>query len=60
MSSEKGQKHNIYFLLFFSSRQGSKIRKLPPILTFSLLRFDYDFQQGERFKVSKIFIRFFV
>ncbi|XP_074622517.1 ubiquitin carboxyl-terminal hydrolase 40-like isoform X2 [Acropora palmata] len=35
--------------------KGSKIRKLPPILTFSLLRFDYDFQRGERFKDTKRF-----
>ena len=34
--------------------QGSKIRTLPPILTFSLLRFNYDFQRGERFKVTLI------
>ncbi|KAJ7370212.1 peptidase C19, partial [Desmophyllum pertusum] len=33
--------------------KGSKIRTLPPILTFSLLRFDYDFQRGERFKDNK-------
>ncbi|CAH3155916.1 unnamed protein product [Porites evermanni] len=33
--------------------KGSKIRTLPPILTFSLLRFNYDFQRGERFKETK-------
>lgn len=33
--------------------KGSKIRTIPPILTFSLLRFDYDFQRGERFKDNK-------
>ena len=37
--------------------QGSKIRTLPPILTFSLLRFNYDFQRGERFKVTLILIK---
>ena len=37
--------------------QGSKIRTLPPILTFSLLRFNYDFQRGERFKVTLILLK---
>lgn len=36
-----------------NASKGSKIRTLPPILTFSLLRFDYDFQRGERFKETK-------
>ena len=42
--------------MFCAFHQGCKIRTLPPILTFSLLRFDYDFQRGERFKVNTSFI----
>lgn len=33
--------------------KGCNIRTVPPILTFSLLRFDYDFRRGERFKDCK-------
>nr|XP_058972797.1 ubiquitin carboxyl-terminal hydrolase 40-like [Pocillopora verrucosa] len=36
-----------------NATKGSNIRTLPPILTFSLLRFDYDFQKGERVKDCK-------
>ncbi|KAJ7354770.1 ubiquitin-like protein-specific protease [Desmophyllum pertusum] len=32
---------------------GPRSGLFPPILTFSLLRFDYDFQRGERFKDNK-------
>ncbi|XP_078377016.1 ubiquitin carboxyl-terminal hydrolase 40-like isoform X2 [Oculina patagonica] len=39
-----------------NATKGSKIRSLPPILTFSLLRFDYDFQRGERFKDNKRYL----
>lgn len=42
-------------MIFSGIYKGSKIRTIPPILTFSLLRFDYDFQRGERFKVTDNF-----
>ena len=32
--------------------QECRLRKLPPVLTFALLRFLYDFKRGERYKVS--------
>ena len=44
-------------MMSISYLQGSKIRTLPPILTFSLLRFNYDFQRGERYKVTLILIK---
>ena len=31
--------------------QGCKIRQLPQILTIALLRFLYDYEKGERYKV---------
>lgn len=38
------------------AKKGVKIRKLPPILTFSLLRFCFDLSKGERFKEKGKFI----
>jgi ubiquitin carboxyl-terminal hydrolase 40 len=32
------------------AKRGSRLNKLPPILTFALLRFLYDFEKGERYK----------
>ncbi|XP_067119368.1 ubiquitin carboxyl-terminal hydrolase 40-like isoform X1 [Centruroides vittatus] len=38
------------------AKKGVKIRKLPPILTFSLLRFCFDLSKGERYKEKGKFI----
>lgn len=38
------------------AKKGLKIRCLPPILTFSLLRFSYDLSKGERYKETGKFI----
>ncbi|XP_055959403.1 ubiquitin carboxyl-terminal hydrolase 40 [Patella vulgata] len=35
-----------------NAKKGAKLRKLPPILSVSLLRFSYDFQKMERYKES--------
>ncbi|XP_019857565.1 PREDICTED: ubiquitin carboxyl-terminal hydrolase 40-like [Amphimedon queenslandica] len=32
------------------AKRAAKLRKLPPVLTFNLLRFLYDFEKGERYK----------
>ena len=32
--------------------QSCRLRKLPHVLTFALLRFLYNFQKGERYKVQ--------
>ncbi|XP_071811741.1 ubiquitin carboxyl-terminal hydrolase 40-like isoform X1 [Apostichopus japonicus] len=36
--------------ILVDAKKDAKLRKLPPILTLSLLRFSYDFQRGERYK----------
>ena len=36
----------------FLSSQGCRLRKLPPVLTFALLRFLYDYSKLERYKVN--------
>ncbi|XP_066521481.1 ubiquitin carboxyl-terminal hydrolase 40 [Hoplias malabaricus] len=38
-----------------SATKGAKLRKLPPFLTVSLLRFSYDFEKCERFKETRNF-----
>ena len=43
---------NTYIFLLSIPFQGCHLRKLPPILTFALLRFLYDFKKGERYKVG--------
>ncbi|KAK6165349.1 hypothetical protein SNE40_022291 [Patella caerulea] len=35
-----------------NAKKGAKLRKLPPILSLSLLRFSYDFHKMERYKES--------
>lgn len=39
-----------FFFLSLSPLQSAKLRKLPPFLTVSLLRFNFDFARCERYK----------
>ena len=39
-------------LVSSASFQGCRLRELPPILTFALLRFLYDYSKMERYKVE--------
>lgn len=42
-------------ITFFVILQSAKLRKLPPFLTISLLRFNFDFEKCERYKETSCY-----
>lgn len=42
-------------ITFFVVLQSAKLRKLPPFLTISLLRFNFDFEKCERYKETSCY-----